>query len=304
MLYVDNQNHLKMVYQGEVTTLEVTGVSQYEALDYLAVYSIGGIVKIVENGKVTTVSTHSVKYMADDSLVTFYDMTQQLLAVYYNGRIRMLEDGLTGRSGNTFRTADNLVAWYSPRSAELKTFWLGQIRSVESFSPTATFKAGRNLVAYVSPSDQQFKVFYKGKLQELEVFPPQSYQTGDDLVAWVDNTGSFRVFADGEIREISTVAPDFYQIRDKMILYGEKGYFYVWYEGEPVLLETYIPTDWQAEWNTVVYRDLNKNVKVFSKGISKVLTYDLAETIALYRDLIVVNKGMNNCNVYYLGRKF
>jgi hypothetical protein len=304
LLYADNQNHLKMVWQGEVSTLEITGVSQYEALDYLAVYSIGGIVKIVENGKVTTVSTHSVKYLADDSLVTFYDSAKQLLAVYYNGRIRMLEDGLTGRTGNNFRTADNLVAWYSPRSSELKVFWQGQINTVETFSSTASFKAGRNLVAYVSPSDQQFKVYYKGELQILEDFPPQSFQTGDDVVAWVDNSGSFRVFVDGEVADVSSIVPDFYQVRDKLILYGENGYFNVWYGGKPYLLETFTPSDWQAEWNTVVYRDLNKNVKVFTKGVSKVLTYDLAESISLYRDLIVVNKGMNNCNVYYMGRKF
>jgi hypothetical protein len=304
LLYVDNQNHLKMMYQGEISTLEVTGVTKYETTDYLAVYSIGGIVKIIENGRVVPISTHSVKYLANDSLVTFYDISRQLLAVYYNGRITMLEDGLTGQTGNNFRTADNIVAYYSPRATALKAFWLGHTYEIESFTPTASFKAGRDLVAYVSPSDQQFKVFYRGELQVLENFPPQSYQTGDDVVAWVDNTGTFKVFIDGTVTEVSTIVPDFYQVRDKLVLYGENDYFFVWYNDQPYRLETFTPSDWEAGWNTVVYSDLNRNVKVFSKGISKVLTYDLAEGISLYRDVIVVNKGMNNCNVYYMGRKF
>ena len=89
-----------------------------------------------------------------------------------------------------------------------------------------------------------------------------------------------------------------------MVIFGDKGYFKVWYNNRPYTLESYIPNDWEAAWNTIVYRDMNRNVKVFSKGESKVLTYDLAEEIALYRDLVVVNKGMNNHNVYYGGKKY
>ncbi len=69
-------------------------------------------------------------------------------------------------------------------------------------------------------------------------------------------------------------------------------------------MRPYIPNDWKAEWNTIVYQDLNKNIKIFSRGDSKILTYDLAEKIELYRDLVVVNKGMNNWNVYYQGKKY
>jgi len=304
VLYLNNRNNLRMYYQGEITTLEVNGVNKFEALDYLAVYSIGGIVKIIENGKVTTISTHAVRYQAEDSLVAFYDVTSQMLAVYYQGEIRMLEDGLAGRPISQFRSADNVVAYVSSRTGELKVFRQGEIREVEQFVPAGSLKAGRGLVTYVSPSEQKFKVFYRDELYILEDFPPTSYQTGDDMVVYIDNTGSFKVFQDGETFEISSFEPDFYKVQNKMIIYGEQGYFKTWYNDRPYLLETYIPSDWKADWNTIVYRDLNKNVKIFAKGTSKVLTYDLVEEINLYRDVIVVNKGMNNCNVYFKGKKY
>lgn len=304
LLYVDSRNHLKMYYKGNISTLEVNQVSKFEALDYLSVYSIGGIVKIIEKGQVTTISTHSVKYLAEDSLVTFYDQNQQLLAVYYKSRIRMLEDGLTGRTNILFKAADNIVAYVSLRTGDLTAFQNGQTQVILPFIQGGSFKVGRDVVAYVAPSEQNFRVFYKGTDYVLEDFPPASYQTGDNMVAYVDNTGSFKVFSDGETEQITSFPPDFYQVRNKMIIYGEQGYFKVWYDNDPYLLETYIPNDWKAEWNTIVYRDLNKNIKVFSRGDSKILTYDLAEKIELYRDLVLVNKGMNKWNVYYNGKKY
>jgi hypothetical protein len=304
LLYKDNLNHLKMYYRGSITTLEVNEVSKFEALDYLAVYSIGGIVKIIEKGQVTTISTHAVQYLAEDSLVAFYDAGQSMLAVYYKGQIHMLEDGLGGRVRLFFNASDNIVAFISMRTADLKVFTNGQTSVILPFIQGGSFKTGRDIVAYVAPSEQNFRVSFKGTDYVLEDFPPASYQVGDDIVAYVDNTGSFKVFSEGETTQITSFPPDFYQVRDKLVIYGEQGYFKAWYDDNPYLLETYVPNDWKAGWNTIVYRDLNKNIKIFSKGDSKVLTYDLAEKIELYRDLVLVNKGMNNWNVYYQGKKY
>lgn len=304
LLYVDSQNHLKMYYKGKITTLEVNQVTRFEAMNYLSVYSIGDIVKIIENGEVTTISTYAAQYLAEDSLVAFYDRGQQLLAVYYKGRIQMLEDGLTGRTNVLFKAGDNIMAYVSLRTGDLTVFQNGQTRQILPFVQGGSFKVGRDVVAYVAPSEQNFRAFYKGNDYVLEDFPPASYQAGDELVAYIDNSGSFKVFSDGETTQITSFPPDFYQVRNKMIIYGEQGYLKVWYDNNPYLLETYIPNDWKADWNTIVYRDLNKNIKIFSKGDSKILTNDLAEKIELYRDVVVVNKGMNNWNVYYQGKKY
>jgi hypothetical protein len=304
LLYADSRNNLKMYYKGNITTLEVNSPDHFIALDYLAVYNIGGIVRIIENGKVTTVTTHAIQYQAEDSVVTFYDADRELLAVYYKGRIQMLEDGLAGKPFNNFKSGDNLVVYVSSRTRDLKIFYQGQNRIIESFISGGSFKAGRDIVAWVNLSDLKFRIFYRGDVFEAEEFTPGSWQTGDGIVAYVDNTGSFKLFSDGETTDISSFAPDFYEVHNRLVIYGEQGYLKVWYNNRSYTLETYIPPDWKAEWNTVVYRDLNRNVKIFSKGESRVLTYDLAEDIELYRDVVVVNKGMNNHNVYYRGKKY
>jgi hypothetical protein len=160
------------------------------------------------------------------------------------------------------------------------------------------------MLAYISAADQKFRVFYQGAIIVLEDFPPASYEVGDGIVAYTDHTGRFKIFSDGIVREISSFGPDFYQIRNRIVLFGEQGYFKAYCDDRTYVLEHYVPTEWKASWNTIVYRDINGNLKVFRDGVTRILTYDLIEEINLYRDVIVVNKGMNNCNVYYQGRKY
>lgn len=306
LLYTDSRNRLKMYYKGQITTLSINAPQRFVALDYLAVYSIGGIVKIIDQGREFTVTTNAVEYSAQDSMVTFYDQSRQLLAVYYKGRIQMLEDGLVGNMANQFRSGDNLVAYISSRTKDFKIFYGGRNRVIEPFLSGGTFKAGRDIVAFINYADNQFRFFYKGEIIHAEDFPPESWMVGKGICAYVDHTGTFRVFSNGESRDISTVEPDFYRVYDQIVIYGEDGYFKVWYDDRIYTLETYIPPvkDWLAYWNTIVYLDINRNVKIFDKGEHKVLTYDLAESAKLYRNVVVVNKGMNNHNVYMGGRKY
>jgi hypothetical protein len=304
ILYKDNRNRLKMYYKGEVSELTVNNISNFKALDYLAVYSYAGIIHIIENGRVKTVNTHSLNYIAEDSLVAFYDDTQSFLAAYYHGKIYRLEDGLVGEQPSSFRCGDNIIAYLSPRTGDLMVFYQGATFSLEPFVSEGTFKAGRDIVAYVNAADQKFKVFYRGETKVIEDFPPLSFQTGDGIVAYVDNTGRFKLFCNGEVTDISSSEPGFYKVENRIVVFEEQGYFKTWYKDQIYEIENYVPAKWEAGWNTIVYIDHNRNIRVFRDGESKVLTYDIVEDMELYRDLIVTNKGLNNHNVYYNGKKY
>jgi hypothetical protein len=304
ILYKDSRNHLKMYYKGQVTELSVNNITDFQALDYLAVYSFAGIIHIIENGRVKTINTHSLNYIAEDSLVAFYDDAQSFLAAYYRGRIYRLEDGLVGAQPSSFRCGDNIIAFLSPRTGDLMVFYQGGTYRLEPFVSEGTFKAGRDIVAYVNAADQKFKVFYRGETHAIEDFPPISYRTGDGIVVYVDNTGRFKIFSNGEVIDISSSEPDFYSVHNRIVVFGEQGYFKTWYKDRLYDLENYIPTQWKAEWNTIVYIDNNRNIRVFRDGENKVLTYDIVEDLELYRDVIVTNKGLNNHNVYYNGKKY
>jgi hypothetical protein len=304
VLYKDNRNRLKIYYKGEVSELTVNNITDFKALDYLAVYSYAGIIHIIENGRVKTVNTHSLNYIAEDSLVAFYDDAQSFLAAYYRGRIYRLEDGLVGENTYPFSCGDNIIAYVSPRTGDLMVFYQGGTYRLEQFVSEGTFRAGKDIVAYVNTADQKFKVFYRGETFVIEDFPPLSYKTGDGIVAYVDNTGRFKLFCNGEVTDISSSDPGFYSVQNRIVIFEEQGYFKTWYKDQLYSIENYVPSKWKAQWNTIVYIDQNRNIRVFRDGENEVLTYDIVEDLELYRDLIVTNKGLNNHNVYYNGKKY
>jgi hypothetical protein len=304
ILYINSQNRLKMYYNGKTSTLEQYAAGHYEALDYLAVYSFAGTVKVIENGAVGMLGTNIAQYLAEDSLVVYYDKGEEWLAAYYKKSTVVLEDGLAGRSFDGLAAGDNLVAWVSALSNSLKVFYQGRITVVDPFFSGSRYKAGRDILVYISEADRKFRVFYQGSQRVLEEFPPASFEVGDGIVAYVDHVGRFKVFSNGSVQEISSFAPEFYSIRNRIILFAEQGYFKTWYKEQTYVLEHYVPADWKASWNTIVYWDMIGNLKVFRDGVNKILTYDLVEEVQLFRDIIVVNKGMNNCDVYYKGQQY
>jgi 10-bladed beta propeller domain len=304
VLYKDSRSRLKMYYKGKVSELSVNEIKDFIALDYLAVYSYAGIIYIIENGNVKTINTHSLNYIAQDSVVAFYDDVQSFLAAYYHGRIYHLEDGLLANQPSSFRCGDNIIAYVSARTGDLMVFYQGGTYKLEQFVSEGTYKAGKDIVAYMNAADQKFKVFYRGETFVIEDFPPLSYKTGDGIVAYVDNSGRFKVFSNGEVTDISSSEPGFYDVQNRIVVYEEQGYFKTWYKDQFYTIENYVPTKWKAQWNTIVYIDQNRNIRVFRDGEDKVLTYDIVEDMDLYRDVIVTNKGMNIHNVYYNGRKY
>lgn len=304
ILYINNRNNFKMYFNGNITTLELNEPTKFEVLDYLSVYSYGGIVKIIENGTIQTISTYAVQYEAGDSLVSFYDASQQLLAVYYQKKIHMLEDGLSGNTARRVQSGDNMVAYISSATQDFRIFYNGENRIIEPFLMGGSYRTGLDIVGFYNASDSRLRAFYKGEIFDLEEFQPKKWQAGDGILAYIDQMGNFKVFYEGTVTDIASFEPDFFKVVDQMIIYGEKGYFKVWTHNRSYLMETYTPQIWKAQWNTIIYRDLSNHVKIFNNGDTKVLTYDLAEDIDLYRGVVVVNKGMNNHNVYDEGKKY
>jgi hypothetical protein len=167
-----------------------------------------------------------------------------------------------------------------------------------------SFKAGQDIVAYINRLDNSFNVFYKGEIITLEIFPPVSYRMGDGFVAYVDDMGNFKVFYDGEIIELSSYPPDSYVCRDNLLFYSEYEYIRVFHKGEIYEVESFIPRNFEMDWNTIVYIDPTSRVWMFNGGEKKYLVNDVVEDFKVYRDLVVLNLGMNRNLVYYQGEMY
>ena len=304
VLYINNRGNLKLYYKGRITQLEIGGVVDYYATDHLAAYQVFEKLKVIQGGKVTTLSTRCPKpmYSVQDSLIVFYDKNYESLRVFYDGSVTDIESGLVGTPFSYISSGDNIVAYISSQTNDFKVYYNGEnttlLKNIEGLS----FKAGKDVVAFINPLDKTFNVFYKGNIIKLEDFPPSSYKVGDGFVAYVSNEGEFNVFYRGKKQVASSFAPDTYITTDNLMLFTESDYTKVFYLGKVYDLEGYVPRMYKLDWNTVVYLDNTNRVWVFSKGEKSYLTNDLINSFEVYRDLILLNVKVDRNIIYYDGK--
>lgn len=302
ILYIDNLGHLKMYYKGKVSELEVGGVTNYFATDFLAAYAVYDKLVVVDQGKVRLLSNRTDAYVVQDSLIAFYDKNDEYLKVYYKGEIINLESGIAGRPIEKFKSGDNIVAYISSHTKNFKIFYHGKDTTIIPYVGRISFITGRDIVAYVDEQTQNFNVFYKDSIYQLEDFPPLSYQVGDGFLAYVDQRGEFKYFTNGKTRLISEYTPDSYIVQDYVVVYSENNYFKTFYKNQSYLIEPYMPTSYKIGWHTIAYVDINNHIWIFKDGEKKFFTNDFVNTFDIYRDLIVMNVKVNRNIIYYKGK--
>ncbi|MEZ5196091.1 MAG: hypothetical protein R2764_06735 [Bacteroidales bacterium] len=232
--YIDNASRLKIYRNGSVETLMQGEPIKFTATDYLLGYSIYEQLNVYDNGKVEVLSTQCDGYIVQDSLIGWHNKISQTLEVYYNGKTRVLVDGLLYDPLKTFRVGDNILAFVHSSTKEFYVYYLGRLIQLDDFVEEMIYDAGRDIVAYIDVPDQAFNAFFRGDVYELETFKPRSFKVGDEMLAYVDNLGKLKLFDSGEVKTISDFEPQFYDMVDRILVFEEQGFL------RPIVMARYI----------------------------------------------------------------
>ncbi len=297
--YISNSGQFKVYYKGEVKTLAIGGVERYYAMRNLLVYFVFNQLYVFDNGKVEMLSGHVKNFAIGDDLVAFFNENKRASYVYYNGRLQEIESSLVGAPITRFAAGNNTFAYFNHNTKYLKVFHEGEVQNVLQSNGQVIYRAGKNMVAYVDYSQNSFHVFYKGEVYDLEDFKPKSFKVGNDVLAYVDNTGSFKVFTDGEVQTLSSFEPDTYDVQDELVIFTELEYFKVFYQNEVYELESYTPKNLQIKDATLAYINVNGWLKAFVEGKQVVVTKDLLRSFVLTYDLIYANTTINKVKIFY-----
>ena len=125
ILYVDATGHLKCYYNNWVKQLELGGISEYRATDYLAAYLAYGKLCLVAEGSKKILSYRCPMARIEDSLIVFYDKNQEALQAFYNDTIQEIENGIIGFPATSMASSDNLFAYVSARTGNFNIFYRG-----------------------------------------------------------------------------------------------------------------------------------------------------------------------------------
>ncbi|MBI4945700.1 MAG: hypothetical protein HY840_04785 [Bacteroidetes bacterium] len=300
--YFDNSDNFKAYYQGNKFDLAFSAPSDCQVTDDFIVYFFGKTLKIFDKGDITLLSGWTTTYVIGDSIVGCLDQNTYTYQIYYHGNIFYLPDFLDDNSLRSFRAGDNLLAYIS-NEGFLKIYYKGRIFNTEA-SQSMNYKAAANTVAFVNEATQEFNVFYKGNLSVLDNFPPRTFVVADDMVAYVDNSGSFKVFYQGKITELSSYAPLFYDAEDNILVYGDNVNFKVFYKGTSYTLERYIPGVYKKDFNTLVYQDSEGYLNTFSDGKIQKVCNEKVASWDLFGNTIKFINSMNEVHFFVAGNIF
>lgn len=301
IIYVDQQNRIKIYANGEVETLQARSivVDRFYATDYFTGFVTATLLNVFDGGEQKTLSFAHGPYSVGDSIIAFKDRNKFTFNAYYKGETHFLDDAV---NVTEFKAGDNLVAFLN-RQRRMTIFYDGDFFDMPGFK-TIDFKIGRNIVAFTEPDIPKFSVFHKGFIYDLEDFKPKRYKVGDDMVAYIDNNNRFKVYYDGHTEQVFSFAPDHFEVNDSIMMYTNNRQLYVYHKGKSHRLESFIPQTYALGMNIFVYLDENGRLKVFQDGKTQTVTFEQVNDFKVYRDIVVFNIGVNDNKVYYKGKTY
>lgn len=305
--YVDYADNFKVYMNGEVKTLEIGSVHNYAVTNHLLAYSMTDILKIYDNGETRTLSANVRDFAIGDSLIVYFDYYFNTINGYYNGKVYSRKLRLVGETIKKMEAGHNIAGLITAEDRNFWIFYRGNANLVNQFVEDVNFRTGRDIVAYIDEPTRTFKAFYRGETYDVDNFKPLRYETGDARIVFIDAMGNFKTFYEGQVVTIMPVEPTFFKVKDSMIVYQELDRFKCFYNGIVYEVCPYIPSKYLFERDLIAYLDRTGNLQLFSKGESKILQYGgqgMINDFQLYRDVIVINDGVNHNIVVWKGKSY
>lgn len=299
--YVDNTNEFRIFADEQKFDQTNAGDLTYFTTDYLVAFRVGKVLSVFEKQRTKVLSYYCSLYSINDSLVSYFDDSNYNFSVYYNGDVIDLESSMI-EPPKKIKTGSNTVA-YVDQSKFFKIFYQGKTYTIDDVPPVE-FDSGRDIVAYVDDYNHYFHLFYKGDTARIETFAPDSFQVGFGIMAYTDNLGNFRIFNNGATRRLLTFRPDFYKVKGNTIVYGYNGNFNVFYKGEIYTLESYVPANFQVSNDGVAYLDESGRLKLFMNGKQSTVSYEIIKKFVLNGNVITYEVGTNTTTFYWNGKNY
>lgn len=196
---------------------------------------------------------------------------------------------------------DNLFAFVNSLTKEFTVFYMGEIFVLDSYAEEMHYQAGADILAFTDVPDQTFNVFYKGEIIELDLYQPQSFQVGDQILAYLDNQEDLKFFENGQVKNI-TSEPEFYEMKDHILVFEDQGSFKTVCNGQTYIIEQFIPRPYYIDENTLAYLEHNEFVKIFQ--YCSHITAESVDVITfkMVRDIIVYSESDDEVKVYFNGQ--
>jgi hypothetical protein len=143
------------------------------------------------------------------------------------------------------------------------SFIAGKIIEIGVINDEMEYEAGANLVAFNDPFHQSFAVAFSNEIIDVEPIMVNDYKAGYDLVAYRDRNLNLKGYINRKLVDLSSYSASFYEVFRDLVVWGENGMFYAYYQGRKYEIANYIPSEYKMRNGIVAFRNLNGGVSVF-----------------------------------------
>ena len=249
-------------------------------------------------GKFSLIEQQPIKDLTVGVNYITYADTRGDYQVYHNHQKTELTRG---------KTVVNMTNnWFSYQIASvLRVFDKGESTILTSY--TGSYGVGDSLIVFQDRIGGNLKYYYKGEIVEFSqalgnyMFSPST--VGDNVFVFNEISGIYKAFYQGGFKTIlSTNQPVSFSAGMNIIAYNDPDNysFTIFEKGDIIDLEMQYAQTYKAGHDFVFYRDNNSVNKVYYKGESSDLGYDLQE-IQVF-DSLIFYKEADYGHVWYNGK--
>lgn len=274
LAYATADGRLMLFMDGRVSTL-TTGLpadaaalhEQVKASRTMIAWRQGATLQVTRTDRPTGLGREVGAFSVHDSLVVFHDLADGVLSVYWKGRSFPVADVARTSEAPQWKAGPNTLVFHDRSSRKLHLCYRGELSVLCDSADYALVSPGLDMVAYVDDAAGVFRIFHRGRTRDVEQLRPVRFVAGDGLVAYLSATGAFRVCTADVVQELTRSFPTDFFVQDSVVTWVDNGKWYT-YNGTAVdILEPYVPESWQVRGSTIVYPDLDRELRAYRMGV-------------------------------------
>ena len=266
IVYTDDRGALKVYADGKATTVNGARADTLLGSNVQVMLLDGTRSGIVRATGPLMLSEDAGDVSVSDSLVAWHDRGTGSLNVCWRNTIFPVADIARDSERPQWQLGRNTFTCYDHAARKILMFYRGKLDVLCDSSDVGRVSCGGDIVAYFDGGEQRFCAMERGGRVVLEEVPPIDFKAGDGLIAYNDVTLAFKVHQRGGTHRVLDHMPTQYWVRDSTIVFVDGGMLWTVEQGEAVVIEEYVPEQWSIHQGTIVYLDLNREIRSFQHG--------------------------------------
>lgn len=268
LLFQDHNGHLGYyeVEGARASVLERSAVDEVQVVGGLAAWRTNDTLKVLRSNAPYLVATGVEQFRVSDSLVVYHDSVEHELVAFWRGQRLPIAQIERGSREPQWTQGGNTVSFFDRSRRTVKILHRGVLRTLTNSTDVGIAVNGMDIVAYWDDLRDEFLGEAGGPPVRLSGMKPISAQAGDGIVAFADGTLKLKCWTGSELHQLTDSLPAQYWVKDRMLLYLWGGALMLYTEHGPIMVEEYVPEQWQVAGDLLVYLDINRELRGIRNG--------------------------------------